>query len=451
MTRGTGPARSLQPLGSSAQSADVEVMADSVKSAGGVQSLFTQRLDRALFRIYLLAAVVPMLALGWVVRDYVLPTYPDDPRALWAWIGGLAALGSLILTLYLALRRISHTTLSRMERDNQRLARLLQVSRSVVGESEYDAIARQARRSACEISGATQALLLVQTGDGKEFALFEDGGSPAALMDTHGEVLTQLAEESLRTGQLASLAGADSRSGLEAAVAIPLEQPGESRGSLVLIGQDPSGFDGDTLDALQTLSALTSMALVKGGLELAQRNFFSHVTELMVTALDAHVDEREGHATNVARLANQLARELGVDEERLADIHFVALLHDIGMLRIDRRFHRTPKACRKHCAMGARMLGRIRFWEHLAPAVLQHHEWFDGSGYPEGKQGEEIAREARIIAVADAADAMTRGRGADTASILTELERASGSQFDPAVVDAYRALHERGEIASLQA
>jgi putative nucleotidyltransferase with HDIG domain len=197
---------------------------------------------------------------------------------------------------------------------------------------------------------------------------------------------------------------------------------------------------------------MAGAALRRSDLEDAQRNFFAHVTEMLVSALDAHVVEREGHAMGVARLANQLGHALGLSPERIERLHFSALLHDIGMLKFEQERHRDPKALRMHPVVGARMLARIRLWEPIAPIVLYHHEWWDGSGYPEGKSGEAIPLEARIVALADAVDAMRRPRLKRSTAftlpeIIEEVGRGRATQFDPALVDAFFALHERGEIA----
>jgi HD-GYP domain-containing protein (c-di-GMP phosphodiesterase class II) len=95
------------------------------------------------------------------------------------------------------------------------------------------------------------------------------------------------------------------------------------------------------------------------------------------------------------------------------------------------------------------MLSRIRLWEPLTPIVLHHHERWDGHGYPEGRSGEAIPLEARIIGLADAVDAMSRGEGQRAAKsadeVVKELQGCRGTQFDPALVDAFTALHARGE------
>ena len=185
----------------------------------------------------------------------------------------------------------------------------------------------------------------------------------------------------------------------------------------------------------------------------AQRNFFSHVTELLVTGLDAHLQHQHGHGNRVAQYANRVGRELQLDESQLQRLHFAALLHDIGMLRIDRALLLNAKACEKHPIIGARMLERIRLWQDLAPVVLHHHEHFDGRGYPECLAGEEIPLEARIISVCEAFDVMVSSSSYKIAlevpEAIQELKDCNGTQFDPQIVETFVDLVERGVIEAM--
>jgi HD-GYP domain-containing protein (c-di-GMP phosphodiesterase class II) len=194
---------------------------------------------------------------------------------------------------------------------------------------------------------------------------------------------------------------------------------------------------------------MTGTALQRSDLEDAQRNFFAHVTELLVTGLDGHVVGRRGHGSNVARFANRIAHEIGLDAPRKERLHFASMLHDLGMLKIDPSRHLDLKSVRAHPVFGARMLSRIRLLEPIAPIVLHHHERWDGQGYPEGRSAESIPLEARIVAIADTVDAMMRGEGHRAAKtpdeIVKELQRCRGTQFDPALVDAFLTMHGRGE------
>jgi putative nucleotidyltransferase with HDIG domain len=169
-----------------------------------------------------------------------------------------------------------------------------------------------------------------------------------------------------------------------------------------------------------------------------------------VNALDSHLQHQNGHGSRVAQYANRVGRELELEEKQLQRLHFSALLHDIGMLRIDQKLLLNAKACEKHPTIGARMLERIRLWQDLAPIVLHHHEHFDGRGYPQCLEGDEIPLEARIIAVCEAFDVMVSNSSYKVAlginDIVQELNDCKGTQFDPQIVETFIDLVERGVI-----
>ena len=145
-----------------------------------------------------------------------------------------------------------------------------------------------------------------------------------------------------------------------------------------------------------------------------------------------------------------LGRTLDLPESRLERLHFAALLHDLGMLRVAHDKLYDLEEVRRHAVLGDDMLRSIGAWEDLAPFVRHHHEWYDGSGYPDGLAGEAIPIEARIIGVAEAFDAMTAAQSYKRAITIREgLERvraAAGSQFDPAVVAALTDLYHDGAL-----
>ncbi|HEY3083625.1 MAG TPA: HD-GYP domain-containing protein [Chloroflexota bacterium] len=176
------------------------------------------------------------------------------------------------------------------------------------------------------------------------------------------------------------------------------------------------------------------------------------VVGALVGLLDIRDQETEGHSQRVAALSAAIGGALDLSADDLAELHRGALLHDIGKVGVPDAVLRKAgpltaaewAEMRRHPEMGHRILRGIPSLARAAAVVLQHHERYDGRGYPARLRGEAIALGARIFAVADAFDAMTSARpyrpALDRAAALAEIARQRGRQFDPAVVDAFLAV-----------
>ena len=176
---------------------------------------------------------------------------------------------------------------------------------------------------------------------------------------------------------------------------------------------------------------------------------YDFTLEALVAMLDAREKNTGQHSVRVRRLAEVLAREMGLSETDVSDISRGALLHDIGKIAIPDAILLKPGALtdeernvmRSHPEIGHRILTSSRYLERPAEIVLQHQEKFDGSGYPQGLKGHEICLGARIFAVVDAYDAMRSDRpyrkSLSPAVATAEIKRHRGTQFDPAVVEAF--------------
>jgi len=415
-------------------------------------SIFSQKLDRIVFTSFFLGAVVPLLALAFVVQNVVLPTVTD--RLVWMGLVGLVlSIASLSLGSFLVVRRTTLRTVDRIAKDNRRLAALLKASGAFANATHQSEAAATTVRCAIELAEADAVFAFARGSDGKPAELLQSLGADAEeLLKTHRESIARLRDLAIEEGRVVLQGNEDgSKRGTLVAAAVPLSGEDEAMGALVAVqtrSADP--FDTRRVDALTTLASLASVSLRNSDLRDAQRNFFAHMTELVVTALDAHLRQQRGHGDRVAQYANRVGRSLGLAERELETLHFSALLHDIGMLRIDRPLLETEKAFVQHPRIGARMLERIRLWKDLAPVVLHHHERFDGTGYPEGLRGEAIPRAARIIAVCEAFDVMvSQATYKDTKSVpeaILELETCAGSQFDPDIVCTFLDLVEQGVI-----
>jgi putative nucleotidyltransferase with HDIG domain len=174
----------------------------------------------------------------------------------------------------------------------------------------------------------------------------------------------------------------------------------------------------------------------------------SHVA-LLTRRLERHDPAGVEHAARVTNLSLCLAAVLGCGTRVVETLRAGGPLHDIGKLEVDRSILAKPAALepeevaeiRKHPVAGANLLQGIRSLQGALDTVLHHHERWDGGGYPHGLGGLEISEEARILAVADAYDAMTSDRpyraALTHAEAVAEVERCAGTQFDPLVADAF--------------
>ncbi len=180
-------------------------------------------------------------------------------------------------------------------------------------------------------------------------------------------------------------------------------------------------------------------------LEIAYRS----TLKALVAALETRDAETHGHSERVVSFSLRLARECGLDEEQLKELEFGALLHDIGKIGVPDAILRKPAKLtddewikmREHPFHGQQILRNIEFLEGAGRVVGQHHEKWDGTGYPLGLRGKEIDIKARIFSVADAFDAITSDRvyraGQSYEAAAVEIEKFSDRQFDPKVVEAF--------------
>lgn len=208
--------------------------------------------------------------------------------------------------------------------------------------------------------------------------------------------------------------------------------------------------------AVQTCVQQDYQALLKD----AETNMYRHkllesgsFRNSIVASLDNSLLERdfgtEEHAQAMVQICSDVGGQLGLSASQRDELELLARLHDIGKIAINDSILMKAEplnpeeweAMKRHTEIGYRIAKSIPDLEHVAEGILYHHERWDGKGYPKGLSGESIPFNARIIAVADAFDAMTRGRpykaAINTKAAGEELKRCSGTQFDPIVVEAF--------------
>lgn len=179
---------------------------------------------------------------------------------------------------------------------------------------------------------------------------------------------------------------------------------------------------------------------------------------VLTAAIDARDPYTLGHSTRVSKLAVKTGQALGLPPAELEDLEISSLFHDVGKLKtpdyvllkdgpLDTEEHREITS---HCEQGASILSRASSLQRYIPAIRHHHEWFDGRGYPDGLRENDIPLHAAIIAVADAYDAMTSVRpyklSRSHEDALQELQRYSGTQFNPLIVEAFMSAMDSDSV-----
>jgi putative nucleotidyltransferase with HDIG domain len=169
----------------------------------------------------------------------------------------------------------------------------------------------------------------------------------------------------------------------------------------------------------------------------------------LVSTLDAKDPYTRGHSERVALVSRRLADDLGLPRDDVEAIYVSALLHDIGKIGIDDRILQKAgdltreefAEIQRHPMIGWNILKGLKNLQHVLPGVRNHHEAWNGKGYPDGLAGEDIPLMARIIAVADSFDAMGSDRPYRKGMPIEQLEaifrRGAGQQWDPQIVESY--------------
>ena len=172
-----------------------------------------------------------------------------------------------------------------------------------------------------------------------------------------------------------------------------------------------------------------------------------HIVETLAEAIDAKDTYTHGHSKRVAEYATEIARRYGYGEDACRSLYVMGLLHDVGKIGIPDAVINKPgkltdeefAIIKTHPPKGSKILGSIEEMPELATGARWHHERYDGGGYPDGLVGADIPEQARIIAVADAYDAMTSCRSYRAVmaqeKVRAEIENGKGKQFDPVFAD----------------
>ncbi len=186
------------------------------------------------------------------------------------------------------------------------------------------------------------------------------------------------------------------------------------------------------------------------------RATYMHTVKVLAQAIDARDHYTHSHSENVVKYAAEIAREMGLSAREIQLISEACQLHDLGKIGVEDTILCKPSSLtdeewqqiRRHPTIAAQILEPLSFLSDVIEMIRQHHEHFDGSGYPDGRRGNDILLGARIIHLADAYEAMTAQRAYRKVPLtkeaaVEEIRKHRGVQFDPAVVDAFLRVVDR--------
>jgi putative nucleotidyltransferase with HDIG domain len=237
--------------------------------------------------------------------------------------------------------------------------------------------------------------------------------------------------------------------GALAAVCVPLHASDGVIGAIAVGSRDRDArFSGDDVRLLSTIANHLTVAIGNTELYASLQDAYLATVRSLAAAVDAKEPHMRGHSERVAVFARAIAEHMGLSHEQCTALEMAAYLHDIGKIGISGHILRKPgpldedetATMRHHPLIGANILRPVAFPWSIGPVVRHHHERYDGGGYPAGLRGEEIPILARVLAVADAYEAMIADRpyrkSLTAEGAIAELTACAGTQFDPRVVDS---------------
>ena len=244
-------------------------------------------------------------------------------------------------------------------------------------------------------------------------------------------------------------------------VAAPVVLMADLDGVIVAADRMDGHFDRDDVDSLLSVGDQAAVAVRNRRLERELQHAYLATVSMLADAVEAKDPYTHGHCEMASRYARLVGERLGLAAYDQAVVCYSALLHDVGKIGVSDGVLNKPgpllpeerDLMRAHVRLGHDLLLAVPALGPVADIVLHHHEWYDGTGYPDGLAGEEIPLPARIVAAVDAYCAMITRRSYKEAyteeHARQELARCAGTQFDPAVVEALLAVlsDPRGEDA----
>ncbi len=381
-------------------------------------------------------------------------------RSVIVMLVAMAGLG--IASVYLS-KATAGKAISAIEQYSEKLVTLLTATKGMHETGYSDVLLESIIDGAMRITGADGGSLLLVEGDWLAFKIAKgtrgaglaglkiplsqgiagwvvERGKPVRINDAREDIRFYPEVDRITSYETKSV------------LCVPLRIRAETIGALELVNKEGGEFTPDDEELLSYFAGQAALSMEKTKFYDDEKNYKIHLTNILIEAVE-NISEKRGHARRVARYSLMMAGALGLAEEQKNRLYQACMLDDIGFLKVRLDEVKAVEDYRVHSKAGYEMLQPINFYADIAPLVLHHHERWDGTGYPSGLKGQEIPLASRIIAVAEAFDAMTSKDSYKrtgkliaanmTASVfgfngaVSELRRNAGMQFDPEVVTAF--------------
>lgn len=371
--------------------------------------------------------------------------------------------GLVVAGMYLA-NATSKNAVKTIDGFSSKFDTLLTTTRAIREVVYGDVLLENIMDSSLKITGADGGSILLVEGDrlvfkvvrGSKsnkllgFSIPKSKGIAGWVVDSGSSIrIDNVKGDSRFNPEVDKITGYETRSVLCA----PLRLSSGAIGALELVNKKKCPFSYDDEELISYFADQAAIAISIAKFYEDQKNYEIHLTDILVDAMDSLIHEKRGHSKRVAKYSLLMARAINMSEDEKKRLYRACLLHDIGFLRIKLKDVTSRDEYKAHSQLGYEMLRPINFYADVTPIVLHHHERYDGNGYPEGLKDKAIPLESRIIAIAEAFDAMVSKNSykyvgkliaEDIApftygfrSAIEELKNNAGTQFDPELVEIF--------------
>lgn len=417
-------------------------------------SIWSVDLDYRFKVIFFLVSVIPMAIMTYLAVEYVFPLLSEQHKKLV--LLGLSIVVYLVVFVsvmgYLLLHKSSSQVISQLRSQNKQLFHLFNIAKALSSTIHLDVLLQSIVDAAVEVTGSKGGLLFLHQPDDEKLMLrvvrgkkgermaskkvkLGEGIAGLVALKKEALVLNEVVKEKEKVQVDEELLGIP----VQSVLSVPLVFQEKLVGVVEILNKK-GGFTEEDKELLTVLGSQAVIFIRNVEMMEAQHNYFIHITEILIKAMENY-GVWEGHLKNVARWSDLITRKLALPEEERRDIHFAALLHDIGIIWLGPTSKLKESMKREHPIIGEKVIRPITIWRKVAPLILYHHEHYDGKGYPYGIKGEQIPLGARIISVTEAYDTMTNIKSYNRKPTIEEAKQElidnAGTQFDPAMVKVF--------------